>query len=1202
MLTNKESVSADQKVILDSVHSLTSALTSRKKEISSAFSGLFERSVLKLTKNFFLNQTYANRLVAEKGVRLSLKQALNKTKLDIREELKSLQNRLDRLNVSEKPDESLIYQTKLLIKSLQRLNTYVDSKGKTYFDVLAEEMVSTEESVYNLIDETTEESNEEGVNLVNEINDASNYDAVKTQTQELKNFFSFIPINTSSFVWHSGKRYMLKNRSITQTPELKKAIQEGKEIVSKFLSQPGKIEELEELGIEVVGTNDFESLIRVARYMHTEDISNVNKVNLLRFLQASTLILPSSKSKNNNWVEIGIGAPSAEFPVWDSTKGYNAYALFKSETFAHPGYMFVRTIQLLTESVTLDGLSEQAILESISKYKKNQILNKESEVLLEKLKGLVISMHKETYSIVENGDIKEKVLPNNKKVHIDNSGTYFVYSTNPLGKQGIKGAKQVNKGETITGITQEETKEPITYVIKRAQDESNNAFFSRIVSTGVLTKYDAPLFTTLYDVESNANLMRAMKNYIGSLTSKNYLLVKKSYDFGKVNLSHERASALGVQQELKAEIETRIGRAVKGNKYGVVPLDNQFSKDENVKKAFNILEGALEDKATKQNREHWKTGINLFAKALGLSDVVNLTFLPKKDFAKTVYFLIKETQVVEETDGKETILVDNFKKHVEAKIDELLEGTEYEYFTDEDVKKRSEEALKAGTSFIIEANQYTYKSLPGSLATQAFLKTQSARYNLIVRQFAKTSLAMRNPSVKRGKDTLYTYVPSTYAHDIFTRMSRISKGQTYLGESMPEWHKSTYMSDNIFIAGINKIHAMEDHDSSINEFSGKIVKFNGEDTRAMFERMFSAAFVNTVVKSSTYEGPLYKQQLFQPEGRPKLPSVEVKVLNNGEIDASLERLIVQYRREDKKNGNKSSAKYNNLGEDWKKIIQDDTTSVKGKIQSLRNIISKEAEEIVQSFKDEKVDIPKNLKKAYTRLGMQVPKGLEDEFSVKQKKDKKEKKNAPKVKLEDVDTVAITEDNYENYEESIFEYLEYLDKNFKNLSAQEQVNLAKETKLIPKNLKARAYDVKTEHLLPIVERWYANHLINQHFLSQLVLGNLDHFKSSNDILKRMAGVLAPRLKPYINKRHGVSKKYNTLVLSAEEISAMFKTKDEEGNFIAKDKEGVIQSLVERFFPDNSEEGKKMAEGLYAMFSSDIQNENFEIADAQGLMMP
>lgn len=55
---------------------------------------------------------------------------------------------------------------------------------------------------------------------------------------------------------------------------------------------------------------------------------------------------------------------------------------------------------------------------------------------------------------------------------------------------------------------------------------------------------------------------------------------------------------------------------------------------------------------------------------------------------------------------------------------------------------------------------------------------------------------------------------------------------------------------------------------------------------------------------------------------------------------------------------------------------------------------------------------------------------------------------------------------------------------------------------------KAYD-------PILRLAFANYYVNGYHLNQLFTGQYDQYKNVEDVVKRMAGVLAPGIKPLVS---------------------------------------------------------------------------------------
>lgn len=379
---------------------------------------------------------------------------------------------------------------------------------------------------------------------------------------------------------------------------------------------------------------------------------------------------------------------------------------------------------------------------------------------------------------------------------------------------------------------------------------------------------------------------------------------------------------------------------------------------------------------------------------------------------------------------------------------------------------------------------------------------------------------------------IYRYTVKSFFYNMseyFTkaRASVRFKGATghlkYLTKYTPKFLMTRFYKENIFVNGLNKIYRTFEHDSSKNENSDYSTPFLRESTGDWLFRNFSLGFLSEIGKAP--KKLHYTQFLYQVANKPRMPGVQIAILDTNKLREAIASGVRQMLNDNIKFGKKTDINFTVLKEALRNLekARDTTASVQNFpsteeiTEEIMKILIAKADQFVTEIAENEVKIPGNIG-AITAAASKLD--INNELGLKEAK-----------------LVA-------------------------------KFSLAKD----------RAYqkaDV-VRAISPIFRLYYLNNYINGFFVNQLYTGPFNAYKNAEDVVKRMAGVLAPGIKPLVNSIFGTQKTFNVMLLNDTE----------------KDK-GDITNFLRELIPDITDE---RLEEMTKFF------ETFKSTDGQGFMLP
>lgn len=302
-----------------------------------------------------------------------------------------------------------------------------------------------------------------------------------------------------------------------------------------------------------------------------------------------------------------------------------------------------------------------------------------------------------------------------------------------------------------------------------------------------------------------------------------------------------------------------------------------------------------------------------------------------------------------------------------------------------------------------------------------------------------------------------------------------------------------FYRQNIFMKGMNKIHAWHDFDYTKSiDYKGSVdsLTYGDERFREFFNRVLNGQFFDWVAFKGR-ENPRYVQSIPTISNRPTTFGVEVDLKARKEIVEGLANTIRQLKSRNKNlrvqgYNPESTVNFrildNFLGAKKKgdthtrypSISEIPDEAINGIAATMYDVYLKDAAlELARRMVDMKVPLHKNM----------VSEGLKNVVDIKD-----------------------------------LEKLEALK------------NSGNETRALKKVGDRIESVFKAEELLPVMHVFVANNYLNSYHVQQLILGDQAFFKNGADVVKRSGGAHAPGQRGRVHNRLGMPEKYRALVVS------------------------------------------------------------------------
>jgi hypothetical protein len=375
---------------------------------------------------------------------------------------------------------------------------------------------------------------------------------------------------------------------------------------------------------------------------------------------------------------------------------------------------------------------------------------------------------------------------------------------------------------------------------------------------------------------------------------------------------------------------------------------------------------------------------------------------------------------------------------------------------------------------------------------------------------------VRNQSVRDAHgNPFYLNHESSHLYDTLLNLAELSKGnpvfhggtgtdvrrvvpaylKNVIDPNNPDSFLPSYYDHNIFVRGkiMNSLYSVIEIDGSRNLSTNSVVDYAKEDMFYYFQRNFNHQFIDAIRQ---FKGQSYFQSLYTPADSKKSLAIKVGILSDRPKEEGGEspilKAIGQMFEQILNRQGLTGASFENFDDSIKLDL------FRGFDLGSR-VLGKHPE-----VKFTKENITKLSKFVYDEMSLDAEKLLDELM-------------ASDVELSiDQNTYAIAQSVTSKINPGLFSDID--------------------TRYIePGSLKSRTrskgkYIVDKELMLPLMDLWFKNDYINSYFANQLISGDYAAYGKRNAIIKRMAGVKGPRIKPLIDPDVGMRATRRVLVVA------------------------------------------------------------------------
>jgi len=588
---------------------------------------------------------------------------------------------------------------------------------------------------------------------------------------------------------------------------------------------------------------------------------------------------------------------------------------------------------------------------------------------------------------------------------------------------------------------------------------SYRSLYKKLLADGIVTNIKE--FNEQMAAANARNTLRELKNSIGSLVEKRYMIAvkrfvpvpsKKDPETG-MKFSYVEASGYGIEKSYLSYVRANLEAIHLKQGFASVALSEDVKEAERLK-AVDPARAA-----------------NLYIKAFKLTDVFE-PIKPNMNRNSTVLNVI----------------------------------TEFGFFTKRAMQLKPAEDL----------DEFLNDSFSLMAALSKLAKEQS--------------LSLRPTSILNGdKNSMYKFSASSYFYKIVEYFTKSKDSEVlgstgrleFMAENRPEHLETDFFSNNIFVKGINKIHGHAEHDSSNNKSTGTVKTFTNENSAHFESRAFSFAFLDMLRSNSNGK---YINFLYQPSDKPRIPGVEVNVLTKAQVKEGLKAAVRQVKTPLNLSSILGVTKKKNLMFSlYDKAVEQlgENATEDALVDNIMSQLELKAVEYMNQLLDNNAEFAPNIEALYGSIfGIKsVGAQLRQELKVPD--------TLPK-------SIAVRKSNPKYNEEEIAKYYQ-----------------------------------------PLVTLFVMNEYVNSYHLNQLFTGPYNLYKSEDDIVKRMAGILAPGKSPLVGESvGGMKEKFRMGVINDR-----------------KRGKAVIEAFLKDLIPDITPERLEEMLGFF---------EDFKSTDAQGFM--
>lgn len=531
------------------------------------------------------------------------------------------------------------------------------------------------------------------------------------------------------------------------------------------------------------------------------------------------------------------------------------------------------------------------------------------------------------YAYRENDKVKFKDLPSNVRL--------LILSENPGDTKIVIAIDQrINPNVPLDKLSTDEIEEDSNIKLLGVRNSMKD-LVEAMRTRPVFSSYtDVYLLNALYRREKSRRVLTEMANVFSSMTEKSYMLgtyQNVQNGFYKVNYFEARGSGLS------QSINTGIRQSIVSHSEVFAPSENTNGLSGILDRQVNKVNGRQDviAKLKSDKLEDRKLGFNNFLKMFNLTNLVAFQTI-KNNIDSAVF-----TNVAE-------LLKDLHNIPTEMTTDGVIER-------------------------LNEVNR--------------------GRIQSIARVIKTTSELDRSTSITDGRgNRIYRLVPASYFYDISSQFLRVGYsrdaenklsassgvGVAALDKFIPQFFFETeYYQDNIFVnSKLQGIYGVTEHDSLRNVNSTRAILFGKETPKEWHTRTFSMAFIDNLT-GGIAQVHKYNHFLFQPSDNPRIPAVEIKMLNSTELEEATYRAILQLTKRNKDFLQSVNGKYNpgeyRMFSILKDYIKPDTTYTEEDFKQIakqvveRLFTGPEVEQYINDFIKSEPIVPAKVGEVYKNL-------------------------------------------------------------------------------------------------------------------------------------------------------------------------------------------------------------------------------------------
>lgn len=379
----------------------------------------------------------------------------------------------------------------------------------------------------------------------------------------------------------------------------------------------------------------------------------------------------------------------------------------------------------------------------------------------------------------------------------------------------------------------------------------------------------------------------------------------------------------------------------------------------------------------------------------------------------------------------------------------------------------------------------------------------------------------RNSSVRDGNgNKFYKIHESTFGDDVLDTLINVADNKPFFTKF--EFLNTNLYSKNAFINGKNTIHELGMHGVAVNTDNGAVTPLMRENKFWFYHREFIQGFLSGADSSS---GNTYYAFTYPPSDKPKHPFVRVNILSNAEIKEQIKDILEALIEKPNVPSSKLFTNFKIAETALNELsATKDNVDIDSWVNKIYELMEKESSKLVRELIN-------------PELGLSF-----------------DRENTYKI--------------FNSLKEKIGHNVKYEDQPF-------YTNVTKDNN--------KQYVVKVDEVSPVFDLFFKNHYINSYFINQLIAGDYHAYKDTEDLVKRMAGILGPGIKPLVDPVIGTSQHFKVLVLDDTVVSA-------------EEQRTRLKQLIFGEKEELSAEESAEFEELMKFF------EDYKITDGQGFMTP